>query len=384
MNFLTMILVGRVAGAHQLGLFALGLSIVYLLLAVQESIITTPATIVSPRLSEDERRRYFGASLTLQAALSLIICAVLLLAACATWLVTNEAESAIGLAVLALAAPMWCLREFCRRLAFAQLNARSVLALDVCAALLLGGGLAGLIVTGHFTAATAFAAVGLATGVSAVCWLMLRRRHFELHVREIGSALRENLVVGKWILSGQATSIATAEAMPWIIAGMLGTEATGVFAACRSVFRVANPLVVTVSNLITPYAAHAYAAGGRPQVHAIVRSAMLGMGALMTAFLLVLAVIGGDLLGLLFQRQFARSLFDHANRDQPARREWVGPRRARVGGGRRPPRARRPVPTVRSRRPGDTLPPGSGVRPRRPRGDRTRLAAPCCWPASCR
>jgi len=305
MNFLTMILVGRIAGAHQLGLFALGFTIVLLVVALQESIITTPATIFGPRMSGHQRRRYFGVSLLLQAILSLIVGTTLFSAAGVVSFSLGDAEMTAGLAVLALVIPFWCLREFCRRLAFAQLNARSVLALDVTVAVVLATGLTALIATGRLTAATAFAATGVATCGGTLVWLARHRREFRIARSELLPALKRNWITGKWILMGQTTSIATGESLPWIIAGMLGTEATGAFAACRAIFRVINPVVVTVSNLLTPYAAHAYADGGQQQVDRVVRKAVLGLGALMAAFFLFLTAFGGHVLGILFGNAYA-------------------------------------------------------------------------------
>ena len=306
MNFLTMILVGRIAGAHQLGLFALGFSIVLLIIAVQESLITTPATIIAPRLGSDQRREYFGHALLMQVALVIVASVALVSIALAVRLSGGTAEIVTGLFVLAGVVPFWCLREFARRLAFADLNARAVLLLDGSVAVLLMIGLAALTYTNQMSAATAWGTAGIATGVGSLGWLCACRRKFRIQWSALRNSLQRNWLTGKWMVVGQTAHIATGETLPWMIAGTLGTEATGILAACRTIFRLVNPLVVTVSNLLTPYAAHAFAAGGQTTINTIVRRTVFGLGTLMFVFVLFLSIFGGSLLALLFGDGYAQ------------------------------------------------------------------------------
>ena len=305
LNFLTMVLVGRIAGVHELGLFALGFTIVLVAVVLHESIVTTPATILVPKLDRDQRRLYFGSALVMQIALSAAVAAVLLAAAGASYLLQADASVSIGLAVLAAVIPCWCLREFARRLALAELNAKSVLALDSCIAVIAGFALGMLILTGQLAATSAFAVTGAAMALPTIGWLLVCRNKFLVQLSDFGPSLQRNWVAGKWILIGQSTTMATGEAMPWVLVATLGTEATGIFAACRAIFRVVNPVVVTVSNLLTPYAAHAFADGGRQSVNFVVKRTVVGLGLLMAAFFVFILLFGGHVLTLCFGPEYA-------------------------------------------------------------------------------
>src|SRR4029079_2691517 len=69
-NFLTYLLLGRIAGPKDLGKFALVMTVYYLLLAVQESLITMPFTVFGVRLKPVRRMQYSGAALYQSAAWS--------------------------------------------------------------------------------------------------------------------------------------------------------------------------------------------------------------------------------------------------------------------------------------------------------------------------
>src|SRR6266480_3797442 len=60
-NFLTILLLGRIAGPEDLGKFALVMTVYYLLLAVQEALITMPYTVFGVRLKHVRQLQYSGA-----------------------------------------------------------------------------------------------------------------------------------------------------------------------------------------------------------------------------------------------------------------------------------------------------------------------------------
>ncbi len=62
-SFVSMAIIGRICGASELGIYALALSMVFLVVAVQDSLVSVPYTVFGNRLRERARRQYAGSVL---------------------------------------------------------------------------------------------------------------------------------------------------------------------------------------------------------------------------------------------------------------------------------------------------------------------------------
>ncbi len=89
-NFATAMIVGRVCGKAELGVYTLAWTIVALLTGISATMITTPYTVFSPRLGRSRRRRYLGSIVVHQvliaAMFALIMVAVALPASLLGWI----------------------------------------------------------------------------------------------------------------------------------------------------------------------------------------------------------------------------------------------------------------------------------------------------------
>ena len=77
-NFLTGVIIGRTCAAEEFGLYLLGFSLLVFALDVQNSLISTPFVVLSPRLEASARARYTGSTLVHQLCLSAVTVFVLL------------------------------------------------------------------------------------------------------------------------------------------------------------------------------------------------------------------------------------------------------------------------------------------------------------------
>lgn len=292
MNFLTVLLLGRFAGPEDLGIFALVMTVFYLLLAVQEALITMPYTVFGVRLKQVQRRQYSGAALIQSAAWSACVFVMVAIAAAIILFGVKNAGLAQIIGAFALVFPMWSLREFGRRYLFANMQVAKVVGMSCV------GGLAQLIMisalayTGQLSDATALAAMGIASALSGFGWLWFSRASFHFNHRRWSYFALKNWVFGRWILASHAMAVVAGNAMPWLIVLWLGPSATGVFAACDAILRFANPIIVSLNNVLTPRLAIGFKKGGKAELHRIVWQTT----GLLTLFLLVFCtvlVVGG-------------------------------------------------------------------------------------------
>ena len=306
-SFLTTILLGRWCGAGELGVYSLGFSLLVTWGCVQESLIAMPYTIYRHRPMFGSAAEYAGGVLVHQlllsglAAITLVVCGLVLS-------VTGAAPGLAGVTwVLAAVMPFALLREFGRRYAFAHLRMGEAFALDAAVAVLQLSGLAAFAAAGGLSADTAFATVGLACGLIGAAWFYLTRRNFVIRGGEWRRILRQSWTLGRWIFAGQLSLAVQAYFIQWLLFWTMGKDATGVYAACLTVAQFSNPLILGISNALSPRTALAVAAGGGEELRRVVVRTTLLLAAAMAVFCLIVLVNGDGIMALLYhgRQQFA-------------------------------------------------------------------------------
>jgi len=299
-NFLTTVMIGRFCGLDQLGVYALAFALLVFLAVIQESLIWTPYTVYSHRLKQDDQPAYAGTVLLIQMAFTLI--GMLLLAA--TGGVLSLGIGPAGLApvvwVLVATAPFYLLREFVRRLLLARLDVATVLGIDVLVTVIQFGGFLALYWAGILSAATACAAVGVACLITSGLWFLVTGTRFRVRRSNIRRELGRHWSFGRWICASQVADATHNYALHWLLAVMVGTAATGVYAACSSIVLIFNPLILGIGSVLVPRAAQVYADGGNAEVRRVVWKTTVFLGTAMSILCVGLAFFGEEAMRLLY------------------------------------------------------------------------------------
>lgn len=289
-RFLTTILVGRVCGPDDLGIYTLAFAPVMMIACAQEALLTQPYTVYGNRVRGRRRATLAGSVLAHYSVIALLVMIVLGVAAAATSVGFGQQRFASLLLALALVIPCTLLWEFGRRMAYAHLKLTSAVVMDVAIAAVQLGGIVLLAWLGYLTATTAYITIGIACGSVGLAWLFVRRRDFNIQRRFILRDWKTNWSLGKWLAACQLSGAVHGHSMNWALAIMVGTLATGVFAACESIVLLSNPIIHGVGNLLGAETARAYAQGGVSNVGRITGRAALLMTiamALLCGFLLI-------------------------------------------------------------------------------------------------
>ena len=251
-SFCATLLVGRYANEAEFGTYALGLTLLYLAVQIQQSLIILPLTVLGPRMDDSERHG-FAASALIQGGLLAAFCVVALLG---STVVVGLSASSTGftalLATLAFSIPFVLLREFARRFEFSRLRIGQALAVDAGLSAMQLAGLGWLTVSGRLTAITAHAMLGVSCMVVGIVWFWRSRRAFSLPKARLLGDVRQHFALGKWALAGGLVSLANHYAMHWILLARLGLGATGALAACMTLVDLSNPFMLGASNFVGP------------------------------------------------------------------------------------------------------------------------------------
>jgi O-antigen/teichoic acid export membrane protein len=298
-GFLTTFLIARWSGPTQLGIYALGLSLLLSVLAFQDSLILQPYLIQRfyPEGTPAERA---GASLTFSGLFSAGSTLVLIVAALGflTW--RASAETVVMTWAIAGILPFALTRDFARKFAFAHLDTGRVLLLDLAAAIIQLSALGWLGVSGRMSALSACAALGAACAFPTAIWLYYARAEFAIRPQRVRIALKQTWALGKWLLIGRITMQVQGYVTYWLAAALGGAAVTGVYAACMSIVGFANPLMIGLTNIFMPKSVLAWKHGGGPGVwHEAIQSTAL-IAAVMTAFSVAVLFGGEQVMRLVF------------------------------------------------------------------------------------
>lgn len=298
-SFLTLIMVARWTDAEQLGIFAIGLSIIGVTLAVQHALVSQPYTIQRHHPPGSAGEHAFCCLLNsgLLAAAVTILLAAGALGLSAGGGLAGAAETAWALAALM---PLFAVKEFAREFALARLEWRRALMLDAASAAIQLAAIVWLGLTGRLSPLTAYAAMGLSCGIAALCWLWLGRTDFEFRMGQLRATLRRNWELGKWLLLSRSAILIQGYSTYWLSMLIAGAAVTGVYAACMSVVAFANPLLLGLYNFLVPNAVLAWKDGGVAGLRKRAAADALLLGAALGAFFVLVLLAGEEAMRLLY------------------------------------------------------------------------------------
>jgi len=249
--------------------------------------------------------RYTGSTLIHQLGLSALIIIILVIGGVAL---------SLGIGPQGLAPVVWALvvvitfilvREYARRICFANLQMKTALLLDSCVAVVQVSGLLLLAYLGVLSAGPAYWVVGLACGLAVVGWLIWMRNTFALQLTRAISDLGRNWSFGKWVFASGLLWALSMNLYPWILAAFHGTASTGVWAACFGIAAIGNPLLLGVQNFLGPKIVHSYAEDGAMGLRRFVFKASGFFSLVIAPFCVLLLVFGGSLVVIIYGDKYA-------------------------------------------------------------------------------
>jgi O-antigen/teichoic acid export membrane protein len=305
-SFATTVLLGRVAGPEELGIYALAGTVVIMVASFQDTLVSVPYTIYVTRLKAGERPVYAGSTL-LQAAI-LAALAMLGLAAAGVLLSSDLGPARLTTVIwpLTIAIPALLLRDFFRRLSFAHRRVDRALALDAAVMAMQALGLGVVVYLGVLSARSAYAVIAAASAAGVLAAYGLARGGFGFERARLGPDAARHWMFGRWVFGSRLLANLNSDVLlTWIVGFALGTAATGLFAACMTIVFFSNPFILGVGYVLTPRISRAAAEGGPKEVRRVVRKTALAIALVMIVFVAAAALVGNTLLVALYGPMFA-------------------------------------------------------------------------------
>ena len=301
-NFLTLVIIGRICGLNELGIFSLAWTITITVLVIQESFLLAPYTVFQPECTKKpNKQEYAGAILIHQFCIMAFLMTVIFLGACVLTMVVDSAAIINTSWMLLLTIPMFCLREFVRRFSFTHLIVDQVILLDTAVMFLQFFAIGLLFFLGVLSSATTLFAIAIATGLPTLVWFLWNHSRFCLPTQSfvINMAWR-HWGYGRWLCAGQLSELSLVYGVSWILAYLMGTKATGLFSACNSIIMVINPLMFGVGNILFPRAARTFHSEGLYELKRLIWKVTGLLTTAVGVICLIMIVLGEQLISTLY------------------------------------------------------------------------------------
>lgn len=304
-RFLTSILIGRVCGREELGIYALVFTLFLVFICVQESMVTTPYVVFMNRLKGRRRRTFAGSVLSLCFVVGFASMLIVFGGTLMLWTTLGPTQWMPTSLMMAAMLPFILLWHLARSFSIAHLQLGRTLLLDIMTSALQIGLIACLIWNEAFSSSAGYLAIGAGCAVTGIAWLLVFWKKFRIRQDQLLADWRRSYSFGRWVLAGQVMGTIQGYLPIWVLAVALGTAATGVFSACESIVLISNPVILAIANLYGATTARAFAQGGYLAVRQNVRKALWYCSAAMLLLCLLAFGLGDMLVTLLYGGEFS-------------------------------------------------------------------------------
>ena len=247
------VLLARTLSEEDYGKFALFLGAIFMLRAIDYSLVSYPLSVRLCVARDEERASLLGNTILLTAALGLVLVMVMALG---TTLLDNKIVLPACLCYLC-----WQAQETSRRCLLADFRYRAAVTGDGIAYVGQALLVALLAWLNTITLPAALYMMSVAFGVGAMVHAS-KLRYARPDFAEARLLAGEYFSVGKWSFVNCELVLARSQLFPWVLAGAAGTAATASLQAGANIANMMAPIILGIGNAIPQVAAHAQRTGG--------------------------------------------------------------------------------------------------------------------------
>jgi O-antigen/teichoic acid export membrane protein len=308
-NFISIYLLARHMAIGDFGVFTLAFTGLMIAVGAQNALISKPHNVVAAKLDTTDYTEFTSALALVQV---IVASAVMAVAVAAGLVLTVGFDLAGGWTVIVLGFIVlpWLMQEFVRRTFYTRSHSRSAFVNDtVCYGLQLVG-IAALVATSSVSTVNALFVMGASSLVAALLGAWQLRQVVTLDRGAYASAhvtavWRRTWAFGRWLTAREVVVWFSGHGHTWLLAGMLGVEALGMYRAAYHIVNVLNPITMAVGSYAPSRARVVLESGGPSALAAWSRRATALAGTLYAVVALGVAALSGEFLTLFYPERFA-------------------------------------------------------------------------------
>ncbi len=243
-SFVTLVLIGRWGGDEQLGIYSIVFTLLWLAASMPNALIWAPFTVRMPRLEVDEQKRLESSI----AWHTTVFCIFMFGPTLLTLAWMANLTPWLGLSAFVYVAGM-TLREHLRRVRMVHLDMAGLLLFDASVCLLQIVSFALFYYWGGVNANSVMLSHGLLAGLPVIA-IFLQNGVHRISISMAWSDWLIHWQSGRWLAGAALVNAASEALVRFAIASVLGMQGLGRFTAAFSLPMVANPLVISLSNVL--------------------------------------------------------------------------------------------------------------------------------------
>lgn len=298
-NFLLLVAVARSVGAAATGAYVLALRTVDFASEIQNVFLWAPYTLFAPERHGESRRNYAGSVLIAQQGAGLVTVLLAGLVAVAANLL--GAHTAALIASWALVGSIGIhLREFTRRICFANYDLLGALAMDAGVFFLQAVSIGYLYTTHQITGWSVLLATSASCLAGSVVALLLLRKRFSFRRADLLPSFRQNISYGRWLLGSDLVLLLSNQLYPWFLSFVAGPASVAIFSGAQALTNFARMFLIGAQNVLLPSSASAFASGNLSNLRRLVKRSTLLLTSGSAAFSLACLLAGGALIRLTY------------------------------------------------------------------------------------
>ncbi|MBN1972131.1 MAG: lipopolysaccharide biosynthesis protein [Sedimentisphaerales bacterium] len=255
-NFLTGVLVARACSKEEYGVFVIGLTILYLMTGLQNSLISGPYTILYPRCEVDERCKYLGSTLIHQIFLLILTAIAFIIGSLICFFIKANPVLTSNLFMLSLASFAVMIREFVRLTMLAELKVWLNLAMSLVINISTVTAMLIVYKTKILTLSNAYLIMTCCSGIPALYITGIYVKKMVLIKSRIWNDFKLNFKLGKWLVGRTFAYMGSNQVYPVALAAFHGTATVALYGACLQLANLLNPLCTGMNIFLMPKLSH--------------------------------------------------------------------------------------------------------------------------------
>ncbi|MEM7478071.1 MAG: oligosaccharide flippase family protein [Planctomycetota bacterium] len=282
-RFFTTLTLGYFCSDAELGIYAVGITVLLLAQMIHESLIVIPYSMARQDKSARAPERLYSDALIIHFAYSLV--ATLVVAFFGLVAITLRPDLFVAYCLLLFALPASLLAEFIRRCCVARLNVRLAMWLSIGNSLLQTVAILILLANGLLNATAVFLTIGICSwAISAYGLYAIGEATHQWKGRAFVKRCQEFLTKSRWLVASQVVAQFYFHTPVWFLAFFKGEASVGHLAAYMALTKLLNPVVLGLSTKLCPTLAQKHSSGGSRSVRGYVVRYCLSQTVLVGAY----------------------------------------------------------------------------------------------------
>lgn len=304
-NLFIGIMIGRICLKEQLGLYALGMTIIAFAMSTQGALIIMPYCIYRPRLNGIPAKDYNGSTMLHQLFLALVVIFILIITSLGIHFFRGKADILPIIKTLCLTLFFVLSWDYARQTSFALLKVKSAIVIDAVVSCFQIAFMVLLYYLNQLSAANVLLMAGIAYAITSLFWLYGARESWRFRLSNAWRDLVLNLNIGKWTFASSILWRSGIYLYPWLLAYFHGADSTGIWAACISIVNITNPLVLGLQNYFRPMIAHSFKMKDTDALKRATTKSNIISGCCISLVTIIILLAGGPLVSFVYGAEYS-------------------------------------------------------------------------------